>query len=94
MHFSILLETSFEKIRGGALCETEGYAEITSATECQAAARKLGLQWKAAWYGNNHFPGCLLSEIGQKKVYFNLSPNPRRTDLNPNFAAICKGYYI
>ena len=78
-------------IRNGTLCETEGLLEITSAAECKTAAQNLGLQWAAAWNGPNNFPGCLLAKDGRNKVYFNLSPNPGRTRLNPKYAAICKG---
>ena len=58
------------------------------------ASAKLGLIWHRAWNGPDEFPGCLYAEDGRNKVYFNVSPNPRRTNLNPEYAAICKGSKI
>jgi len=79
-----------KKIQRGTLCSATGSKEITSANECKAAAEELGLVWATSWNGPNDFPGCLYAEDGRNKVYFNTSPNPRRTNLNPNYAAICE----
>merc|ERR1711962_1986782 len=79
-----------KKIQRGTLCSATGSKEITSANECKAAAEELGLVWAGSWNGPNDFPGCLHAEDGRNKVYFNTSPNPRRTNLNPKYAAICE----
>ena len=54
------------------------------------AANKLGLEWGNSWDGTNDFPACLYAQDGRNLVYFNLSPNPDRVNLNPKFSAICK----
>ena len=73
------------------LCSTDGLSEITSETECIAAAAQLGLRWETSFDGPDDFPGCFFDEDSRKTVLFNVSPNPRRTALNSNYAAICKG---
>lgn len=69
-----------------------GLFEITSGAKCRQAASKLGLTWAYSFNGLHDFPGCFHTEDDRNKVYYNLSPNPGRTNLNPNYAAICKGY--
>ena len=73
------------------LCSTDGLSEITSATECKAAAGQLGLQWDTSFDGLNDFPGCFRDDVVRKTVLYNFSPNPKRTALNSNYSAICKG---
>ena len=65
--------------------------EMVSETKCKAAAAQLDFAWGGSWYGTDDFPGCFYAEDGRKKVFFNTSPNPGRTDLSRNYAAICKG---
>ena len=64
--------------------------EIKSVAECKKAATELALEWGGAWNGPNDFPRCLYAEAARKVVHFNLSPNPAREDLNPNYSAICR----
>ena len=78
----------FEKTRVGTLCRDEEY-EITSEGQCKQAGELLGLQWANSWNGPNDFPACLYADDGRNMVYFNLSPNPGRTNLNPKYSAIC-----
>ena len=87
-------DPSVQKIQLGTLCSTKGLHDIESEEECKAAGAKLGLIWHRAWNGPDEFPGCLYAEDGRNKVYFNVSPNPRRTNLNHEYAAICKGTRI
>jgi len=79
-----------KKIRRGTLCSATGSKEMTSENKCKAAGEKLGLVWAHSWNGPNDFPGCLHAEDGRNRVYFNTSPHPRRTNLNPKYAAICE----
>ena len=88
---SLSITVGAKKIQRGTLCSVTGLKEITSENECKAAGENLGLVWAHSWNGPNDFPGCLYAEDGRNKVYFNTSPNPRRTNLSPNYAAICEG---
>ena len=78
----------FEKTRVGTLCRDEVH-EITSEGQCKQAGELLGLQWSLSWNGPNDFPACLYAEDGRNMVYFNLSPNPERINVNPKYSAIC-----
>ena len=78
----------YEKMSAGSLCSDAKY-EITSESECKQAGELLGLQWKQSWDGPNDFPACLYAEDGRNLVYFNRSPNPRRTNVIPKYSAIC-----
>lgn len=51
----------------------------------------LKLVWKASYDGPNDFPACFHAEDVRNKVFFNTSPKPKRTNLWPKYAAICKG---
>ena len=64
--------------------------EIESADECKAAAAKLGLTWTGAGSWNGDFPACFHAEDERNTVYFNTNQNPGRTNLNQEYAAICK----
>ena len=87
----ISILASYSKGLLGTLCGSQDLYEITSEGECKAAAAALGLEWKVAWNGPNDFPACFHAEDGRNKVFFNTSPSPRRTNLPPNYAAICTG---
>ena len=82
----------YKKIRACTLCWTEGLDEIETEIECKNAAEILGLEWGFSRNMPNDFPGCFESEDinGWKLVLFNTSPNPSRTHLKSNSAAICK----
>ena len=77
------------KTKVGHYCSARAN-EIQSATECKKAGERLGLQWAQSWTGPNDFPACLYADDGRNTVYFNLSPNPKRSNPNPKFSAICK----
>ena len=64
--------------------------EIKTESECKKAGKFLGLQWGGSWNGKNDFPACLYAEDGRNRVYFNLSPDPKRRNVNPKYSAICK----
>ena len=85
--------TGYTKIPRQTLCSTDGLSEITSETECIAAAAQLGFRLNSptSFDGPDDFPGCFRDEDTRKTVFFNVSPNPRRTTLNSSYAAICKG---
>ena len=85
-----------QKIQSGVLCSAKGLNEIDSGDECKRAAKQLGLEWDhAVKYWN--FPACFHVEYGRArylprhKVYFNENPNPIRTNLSSQYAAICQG---
>ena len=79
----------------GSMCSEKKY-EITSETECKHAAELLKLNWANAWDGTNEFPACFLSGYAivadneTAAVFFNLSPTPKRTDVDEMFSAICR----
>ena len=83
----VLDNLEYEVTPKGSMCNSI-HSEIKTVAECQRAAIKLGLQWGSAWNGTNDFPSCLLAQDG--KVYFNLSPNPGRTNVYPKYSAICR----
>ena len=77
----------------GKSCSSEGSYQITTETDCKAAATELGLAWGSSWNGPNEMPGCVYAEDWRKKVYFNTSPkagydNPYN---KAHYASICKG---
>ena len=77
----------------GKSCSSEGLSQITTESDCQAAAIELGLTWGSSWNGGNEMPGCVYAEDSRKKVYFNTSPNAGWD--NPynkaHYKSICKG---
>ena len=85
---SPLCIATFEKTSVGTLCRAEEY-EITSEGECKQAGELLGLQWAHSFNQSNDFPACLYADDGRNMVYFNLSPNPERINLNPKYSALC-----
>ena len=64
---------------------------MVSEEECKEAASILGLQWAYAYDGPDDFPRCLYADDCRNEVYFNFNANPARFNLNPTYAAICKG---
>ena len=77
----------------GKSCSSEGSYQITTETDCKAAAKELNLTWGSSWNGENEMPGCVYTVDWRKKVYFNTSPkagldNPYNKD---HYASICKG---
>ena len=79
----------YEKKPVSTLCSDVKY-EITSESECKEAGEVLGLTWAHAWDGPGDFPACLHADDGRNEVFFNLSPNPGRTNVNPKYSAICR----
>ena len=82
-------ETTYIRTKPGHLCSAVAN-EIPSANECKKAGERLGLQWAQSWTGENDFPACLYADDGRNTVYFNLSPNPKRSNPNPKISAICR----
>ena len=78
----------YAKTSPGTLC-TDKKDEITSESECKQAAEHLGLPWASSWNGPNDFPACLYTADRRNRVYFNLSPNPARTNVK-KYSAICR----
>ena len=69
--------------------------EVSSEDECELAANQLGLEFAKSWNGPGDFPACLYAKEHtnadkRNKVFYNSSPNPGRTNLNSNYAAICR----
>ena len=90
--YSIIILGNFNgiKMSDGELCPS-GY-EITSESDCIAAAYNLQLEWQGSWEGHDDFPNCLFANDGRSKVYFNLSPKPSKTVHGGmlKYAAICQ----
>ena len=74
---------------GGFQCRDEK-DEVVSESECKESGELLGLQWAYSWGGTNDFPACLYADDGRNSVYFNLSPNPSRTNVIQRYSAICR----
>ena len=87
--FATLEPLAYEKMPVGSMC-TDIKLEITSAIECKSAGELLGLRWASTWGGGGDFPACIYADDGRKTVYFNTSPSPGRTNVNPRYSAICK----
>ena len=79
----------YERTPVGILCSDQTF-EISSQSECSQAGELLGLGWAHTWEGHGDFPACLYAEDGRNEVFFNLSPNPGRTNVNPKYSAICR----
>jgi len=79
----------YMKTSDGQLCSAAGRTQLTSQSDCQAAAASLGITWAHAWNGPNDFPGCLHANDGRDMAYWNLSPSPAGYANNPRYAAIC-----
>ena len=75
-------------ISNGTRCSEIKY-EITSAEECRIASEILGLRWGGSWTGNGQTPACSYA-ITSNKVYYNLSPNPGRLDIDQQESQICR----
>ena len=77
----------------GKSCSSEGSYQITTETDCKAAAKELNLTWGNSWNGPNEMPGCIFAEDSRKKVYFNTSPKPgfHNAYNEAHYAEICKG---
>ena len=87
--WDFLGDSNYKIAAKGSMCSELSH-EVKSERECKEAAAKLGLKWGLAWNGPNDFPSCLYAQDGRKLVYFNLSPNPARGNVNPKYSAICK----
>ena len=85
----LIFIVGYERTKVGSPCDEEQY-EIKSEEECKLAGTSLGLTWSNAFNITNDFPACLYSDDGRNKVHYNQSPNPKRTDFNPKYSAICK----
>ena len=81
-------DAAYKMMGFGFLCSDKTY-ELNE-QECRQAGESLGLPWGGTWTGKDQFPACLYVGDETHAVYFNLSPKPRRTNVNPKWAAICK----
>ena len=86
--YFLIFTASYKKTERGSPCDERQY-EITSEVECKLAGDSLGLSWGVAYDGNNDFPACLYADDSRKKVYYNSSPTPKRTDFKSKYSAIC-----
>ena len=84
----LIFKEVYEKTQVGFPCDKEQY-EIKSEEECKRAGANLGFTFGAGYNGPNDFPACLYADDGRNLVYYNRSPNPKRTDFNPKYSAIC-----
>jgi len=83
----------YVKAPKGALCGQYGFTELATEADCRAACADLGYPMDAnnpSWNGPGDFPACLYTEGLNKVCHFNTSPNPGRTNVNAQYAAICK----
>ena len=87
----LIFKGGYEKTPKGTPCD-EQQNEITSEEECKRAGKSLGFPFVRAYGWNNYFPACFADSMDADniQVYYNLSPEPRRTDFRPNLSAICK----
>ena len=84
----------YEITKGGYYCSDKAN-EIQSAAECKKAAKQLGVSWGGSFMpssGDNSFPACFhKTNYADKcdRIWFNLSPNPRRNHAARTHSAIC-----
>ena len=64
--------------------------ELQTEQECINACSELGYQYLGSWNGPGDFPKCTFTEGGNRVCHFNTSPVPGRTNVNSEYAAICK----
>ena len=84
----LIFKGGYEQTQLGSPCDGEQY-EIKSEDECQRAGTNLGFPFFQGWNGPNDFPACFYADDGRNLVFYNRSPNPKRTDFNPQYSAIC-----
>jgi len=79
----------FQKSNKGTLCNPQTL-ELQTEQECINACSVLGYQYLGSWNGPGDFPKCTFTEGGNRVCHFNTSPVPGRTNVNSEYAAICK----
>ena len=83
-----ILDDRYEIKETGEICVDKKY-EIKSEGECKDAAVRLDLEWGYSFSEDGDFPACLYAQDRRNQVFFNLSPNPSRENVNPKYSAIC-----
>jgi len=79
----------FQKSAKGTLCNPQTL-ELQTEQECINACKELGYPYLGSWNGPGDFPKCTFTEGGNRVCHFNTSPAPGRTNVNSQYAAICK----
>ena len=79
----------FQKSAKGTLCNPQTL-ELQTELECINACKELGYPYLGSWNGPGDFPKCTFTEGGNRVCHFNTSPAPGRTNVNSQYAAICK----
>ena len=79
----------YQKSAMGSSCSKRAL-EIKKESECKQACTELGITYLSPWDGPGDFPGCTYTEGLNKVCHFNTNKNPGRSNLNPNYSAICK----
>ena len=89
----MILFIGYQKSRAGTLCQPQHFPysmEIETEQECKTACTILGYPYLSPWNGPGDFPKCVFTDKSNRVCHFNTSPFPGRSDVNPNYAAICK----
>ena len=80
---------TFQKATMGTLCNPQTL-ELETEQECINACNALGYPYLGSWNGPGDFPKCTFTEGLNRVCHFNTSPVPGRTNVNSQYAAICK----
>jgi len=79
---------NYAKSAMGTVCNPQT-KELATEAECRTACAELGITYLSAWNGPGDFPACVYTEGLNKVCHFNTSPNPDRTNIRAEYAAIC-----
>ena len=88
--FSSIAGAAYIKLNDGELCSNS--SRIESASNCEAAAKELGLKWQGTYDDVHGTPGCIFVNDGRSIVQLNT--NKAANQANARYAEICGKYDI
>jgi len=86
---NVVAGPAFQKSAKGTTCNQQNL-ELQTEQECINACNELGYPYLGSWNGPGDFPKCTFTEGLNRVCHFNTSPSPGRTNVNSQYAAICK----
>ena len=86
---TIASDITYQKSPMGSLCKSQDM-ELETEQECKEACLQLGFPYLGSWNDPGDFPQCTFTEGLNRVCHFNTSPTPGRTNVNSQYAAICK----
>ena len=84
--FITVENVTYARAAKGTLCSDEK-DEITSESKCKEVGIFLDIPYSQALNGTAYYPGCFEYS---GRLFFNRSPNPKRTNIRDVYSAICR----